>query len=154
MDSAKPDPHVEDSWKLLPEAVDEIRGPSQEEMHRAAARAWSKPILPGYYLSNRNQIRFWGKYGWVLWWKSLGLTIPCFSIGIGLAIAQFWLPEIDASLGNPLGQYCGLARLGLILLAGGLFIYAGPMFKPDDWTPAKQREEDRAHDYFRRKRGL
>ena len=154
MDGSKLNETGEDSWKLPPEAVDEIRGPSQEEMHRAAERAWDKEILQGHYLSNRSQIRFFGKYGWVLWWKPLGLTIACFGIGIALIVGQFWVPELDASFGNPLAVLRTSAPRPDLARRLAVHLNGGPLFKPDDWTPAKQVEEDRAHDYFRRKRGL
>ncbi len=65
-----------------------------------------------------------------------------------------WVPEMNAALGDPLGGMIGFFRFGMIL-AGGWFIFAAaPLHKPDDWTPAKQKEIDRAREHFKRKRGI
>jgi len=95
-----------------------------------------------------------GPLGWRLFWKgpahTFGAGVPAWMLIIG----QLWLPELDAALGNPLNGHTGLTRLGLILVGAVLLYIAAPLYKPADWTPAKQREIDQAQDYIRRKRRL
>lgn len=140
-------------WQLTPEEADQLPpGPSQRKMHRAGRRAESRQHWAAGNVSPAEDRRFAGPSGMRLFWKP-----PLYTFGAGgpavlLIVCQLWLPNIDAALGDPLGSYVGLGRLGMILLGALLLFVAAPLHKPADWTPEKQQEIDSAREYFRGKR--
>ena len=143
------------SWQLTPEEADEFpAAPSQQAMHQAGLNAERQVWRSVGSVSPVEDRRYAGPTGWRLFWKP-----PAYTFGAGgpawlLIIGQLWLPELDAALGQPLGIWLGLTRLGMILAGAVLLYIAAPLYKPADWTPAKQKEMDQDHAYFQRKRGL
>lgn len=155
--SNAPLPVTEDAalaWHLPPEGAEELPGMSQQKLHELAAQAEQQPVLQGPHASEPDDTRFYGPVGWRLVWKPLWMTL-CFGIPAWLLIiGQMWEPELNAALGGPLGSHNGLVRLAMLFAGAFLLFLAAPMYKPADWTPAKQRDLDRDHAYFCGKRGF
>lgn len=134
----------------------EPEGPfrTMDNLHEAADRAEPRLLEQTGRISSAEDRRFSEPEGFRYFWKPPAITFGFGTPAIVLIVLQMWFPEINRALGNPAGEYVGLVRIGAILVGAALLFAAAPLYKPADWTPQRQQEEDQAHEYFRNKRGI
>lgn len=145
---------VEPGWRLSPEDVDEPpNGLTQRQLHENAARAYPRLWKATGRVSSKEDEYFAKPEGFKLFWKPLALTLACGVPGLLLFVGQFWLDELVSAFGYLPLREPGLLKLGLMLSGALLLVCAAPLFKPAGWTPERQAQLDRDHQYFSRKRG-
>ncbi len=79
---------------------------------------------------------------YVIWWKPFWITFGLGPLGLFALIAQNWLPRINGLIGNPFGNYVGLARLCLVLLGFFLLFIAWPLWRPAGLKPDQEEPEE------------
>ena len=87
-------------------------------------------------------------------WKPPAVTFGFGAPAILLIVLQMWFPALDRALGSPVGDSVGLLRLLAVFVGAFLLSVAVPLYKPADWTPEQEQEQEAAREYFRGKRGI
>ena len=146
------------TWIMTPEQSDAgPPAPSQEQMHAAADRAMLHgEVQAAGDVSTHEDLIYATDLGRFTRYlaRPLVVIIACGSLALILLAGQMWWADLRQALGWKLPVADAWIRLAMIFLGAYLAFLAWPTWRYRDWTPEGEAEEDAAHEYFRRKRGL